>query len=1547
MDDNQTQQNEAPVNKTNIPKVYNPRPRRPMKMLDRKPFELRANPLVHGDDPDFLAIEDYFDKLLENSTHTIDQIIYNTFEPHEISLLEPATFPPELVQLQRDNIVRYQQILESRFKDRTPSLQLKLAILYFGLPVAPMKPGVAEVVVPMDVDFAADETALTHDPLRFLDEHTERTYGQEKNRVISPYLYRSLPTQELPSMKLRGGAAPGRMDWEFAVSNVPRTSANRVRVWGYQGSVLTKPSNSLWLSFIDAVDHLLGVKDPFDYRACVEIWNLSDVDKPVSRTRGMIYHGRLKSPENDPIYQLVQKWFSDAALAKTHNCFVYYDKEASPLFYQPPWTRARYIVRVWDEETENMSYMRVPTKLELTHKPNQYLTEYQRAMRVLFPDIPHQYSLFTKGAAEGLSYGLFDPPPAVWSQIVEEQAKNSQLPTLSFGKIPMPPNCVAVWIPGFHSYDTKFWTIGSPQQQLFVSWDDLLPKPKGEDHRAGLSRLLDIVATANPSASSSERRIGLDLWIPGEKFLDINNKPGRVSITKNEISVHTLFTWRHILLGFQAHRVHAQPQPMSIVARPVFKTYRFSLRGNVGKGFILDINREDATLAVFKASVRTLLYPEYTGDRADQVLHLVQSTWGKNQVEFAIRSEMTEEDWELIVRRITEPDITVSLENWTNDWTVEKGDGETWGPRYNLADIANLTTHYENIWKPKPFNESVNRFFSKSDNNRDGAERAEKLRQRFFWDTSSVFTNPTKPAIPIHGTPVETIIKTGPNVPGFTTAMRTPSEVARLEREVHTLRGNLLEKIRECPYMDCNRYFPFKDGEGLARHLREDHTILQCFLCTKQKTLLPFYDSFLIRKHFLDEHYDECKELFDTAVGRQPSSTGSAYCNRCGRSEAKLGNPTDQTHHNKTCNIGNPSSTTYCMFCGRVAANGPCICGKRVTDRLDPGHFCVKCCLEYDSSMDRAYREIHLHHCKAPGGQLNDFCRNCGVILADLSDADKAKHMSACGNQAQPGPPDSPTSPPASPLPYIKEEISPPLEVTPEIQVEIIDELGPTIDAINEIYDNEKSRSPKRKKKSPINDNTRSPKRRKQSEGQENPHGATQPEQVTGERRLVIWREATEEDEVPERRPRSPNWSKSLEDVANFWPGPDWRCSRCFRAAGSDANQIMMHTDPTKSCRIRRGQGTTLVGEMPNRSGWIPSNEWFDFSAAFFEFVEKYPAYRYTMFPVRDESVRKVWSTPYDYEAGTGSIQDDPNFGGPLFVQTRSAELPWPPYEGTIIPLTGSTSPSSTEDESEDESEDSSEDDNGDEPPDAPDSGSAPKADAPPTPQEPPTGSQPVADKPSHPPDWNRVKDLVEKDRIRRRIEAKAAKKLTPSTPEPKRPTGALAQATRPSTSGSGRSPTRPSTAGTWSSNRTTTSRTASYRPNTSDSSTHRTSSMPPTPVGWQATFTSQVSKSTTQGTSSYRPSTSGSSTIRTSSVPPSSTTRSFTTSAIQASRPSSSRSARHSTSNSSRPATRGSTGGEEGSEAPSTRSRTRAQAREAGSLEPRRRSGRIRRGQS
>ncbi|KAF3065814.1 hypothetical protein GL218_09394 [Daldinia childiae] len=112
-----------------------------------------------------------------------------------------------------------------------------------------------------------------------------------------------------------------------------------------------------------------------------------------------------------------------------------------------------------------------------------------------------------------------------------------------------------------------------------------------------------------------------------------------------------------------------------------------------------------------------------------------------------------------------------------------------------------------------------------------------------------------------------------------------------------------------------------------------------------------------------------------------------------------------------------------------------------------------------------------------------------------------------------------------------------------------------------------------------------------------------------------------------------------------------------------------MHMNENGSCRIRRSLGTARYGHMPNRSGWIVPEEKFDFKSAYYKFIIEYPAYKHTMFPVREESIKSVWEDPYTLEKAIGSIEDDPNYRGPKYLETRSDKLPWPPYKGWTIPL--------------------------------------------------------------------------------------------------------------------------------------------------------------------------------------------------------------------------------------------------------------------------------------
>lgn len=207
--------------------------------------------------------------------------------------------------------------------------------------------------------------------------------------------------------------------------------------------------------------------------------------------------------------------------------------------------------------------------------------------------------------------------------------------------------------------------------------------------------------------------------------------------------------------------------------------------------------------------------------------------------------------------------------------------------------FSHVTYKNVNVTSPKKkgfmknnkIEEALSTLFKDSKNTVDEATRMRVLRDRSFTGVSSIFTNPLKPVMPLHGPPLESIIKTGPGMPGVSIAMMTPTEMLQLQREVHSLRSQLLDRTRECPYADCDRYFTFSDGEGLDQHIREDHNVLRCFLCDKNQHLLPYYDVGQIKEHFVEEHVDDVLTAFGSLQIKGPPAAPTAA--QPGRPEQK------------------------------------------------------------------------------------------------------------------------------------------------------------------------------------------------------------------------------------------------------------------------------------------------------------------------------------------------------------------------------------------------------------------------------------------------------------------------------------------------------------------------------------------------------------------------------------------------------------------------------------------------------------------------------------
>ncbi|XXH05316.1 hypothetical protein Hte_011741 [Hypoxylon texense] len=1216
--------------------------------IEKKPFALRANPLINKDHPDFLHMEEYFLRLLRQTKFTIEEILRNTFEPYEIRLFEPVSGSPELTQLQNDNTVRFFRLLKTRFEGRTSTLQLKMAFLYFGLPVAPMRPGAYQVPELLDLDFGDDNVMFRPDPLQFLDEYTQRSYGDSNKLVTSTHFFQSPPTQTFSSLKFRGGslAAPEAMDEDLYEDGKKGDEGDEeeegeeeegeegvegeegeegvegeegeeavegeeleLTLCGFQGFI---GCPATYFDFVAATDKLLGARSIHDYKIRLQVYE-REGKAWKDEIIGTVLH-QSEPSEDDPLVTTLRKWDPDL-----HALFVEYDLEDKPSSPEPDEKGNYEVGTLIDEEGRQAIFMRVPPNLQETHKSNQFIPQYLQSIKILYPDDPHQYLQFRSG---GMTYGTLDPPKEVWDNTIA-------FGDVIFDKITIPSDHVPVLVPGFHQYSTDFTNISA-----FTAEDLKIRTP--EEDRASVATLAEAVYTAHP-VLKGRKDISLDVWIPSRDFMNTSVPGERISLQGDATTAPS--DWRLLVHNFQRLRLYANKNKLSVVVRPVYEFYQIHARDHPNYQFPIDINR--ITLAEFKKQVKEVIFPEYRDAEKDgekaQVLYLTQSTWSENTTDFVITANTDEEGWKFITRRITEQNITVSVENWTS---VEEVDEDTeWGPRYNVGSLDDLTSYYEDPTLPKekmplPYEDRMNTLFQTSGNALGGAERAARLRERFFFSDPSIFTNPTKPAMPLQAPPIETVIRTGPNVPAFTTAMRTPTEVARLEKEVHTLRGNLLSRIKECPYMECGRYFTFADGEGLARHLREDHKTLECFLCPAEVSQLARYDSSSIRRHFLLVHYDDMKALFGIPAN---SRVKVKYCNRCGRDQSKLNNPRDIQHHEQQCMHTAEHPTGWCKYCGDAEPDPKqydCRRGIQPRDyETDIGGWCKRCGMEYDDSMSEAYRERHKILCRTPCGLTNTFCPKCGVDLSDLTVPARDRHIRPCNAKVG-----------------VSEPVGTALGLSARATAGPSSDGGLDMEEILEIIGKPGSRRKYRGDRPAKRENLRSKRAEKMAK--------------------------EVEKKTPRRRKESPDWDNA--DIGDsfepytFVPEPQWRCSRCFRCAGTDMKQVELHMDESGSCKIRRGLGTTEGVPMPNRSGWIPTPDAdnYDFQKGYYQFVKKYPAYRYTMFPTHPRSVKKVWESPHNLGTAVGSIKDDPNYTGKgAYVEAvQSLRLPWPPYEGAEVP---------------------------------------------------------------------------------------------------------------------------------------------------------------------------------------------------------------------------------------------------------------------------------------
>ncbi|KAK6068277.1 hypothetical protein SCUP234_11222 [Seiridium cupressi] len=1215
------------------------------KSYRKVPFNGRCNCSITSTHPDFVVMEQYFDRQLRNAHQTVNEILEDHFTPYEIELFIPTKKAPT-VNDQRRNTEQYQDLLATTFKDKLPTLAFKMAMLYFGLPVAPMKMAPYQGVSESDLAAFDDvDRPFALDPLAFLDEYGEDDLGSGKPRDASINLRGgSLDEDELKliltdaqeesseqweqqandqlALSLRGGALAYD---ELPYHSNPRlmTAAGLRFLWlyGRQGSTGIGPK---WANFVQGVVGLLGLgaeqkinPDASVYIA-VDLWEGGPQSKDYLQTM----EGRF--------------YLNPAKIRRTE---------------------LQQVTRV---------YMRTTHEPSVHNRPSQYAAEFSRALFAPVPGTQRHYYVdlrFERGLEPvqdcGRIYLGQDPPQPLLNLIAQSQGRLDEIEIIAEVELQMDDFLPILTTARRDLPTTEPGVVGSVDKVQLL------------DQNAIAEMIVDYCLGGRGTKDSVKY---VELYLPSYSFLDVSVEPV-LCYYQNGVPVSTADLWVARIDKLKTESGGAvYDGGFAIWGRPVFHEYILINNFDTAAPaqYTLD-NLLDLDLAAFKSTVSTYLFPQrYDGHNRNDQLFL--STGEQHEEpEHVVRFDTTEHHWSEIKRRIAFDRVRVSLAPEKDKYQLEADTrweldaGSYWGPCYDVPqDDVNLKTAEAAAAAAAAASASVSGPAPATSSSKPAPK---KIR----------YPNATPyPTGMLNAPPVETLFRVGPRLPAVSSGTRTATEMAQLEQEVHTLRGLILSRNRECPFAGCGRAFPYDDEEALDTHLKEDHALLKCPYCyatgkqgNESGNQLYFQNHEQAMKHFYQNHWKDM--LKEAGVG----SNNPGFIDN-----------------------GVP---------GVVLSND----GKQ------------KQLANY--SYDTAYQITHKAGCKSLGGKTGDFCGFCGVTLKGMDDIAKRSHADYCNERPRPQ---------AVQCPTCSLDLNSPKEVkdhlrdahgnhascpwceqqfpahdrawTDEVKVQhFAGHMGvhaqiPGIGTASKVHVDDlkcpgfvdcgvivsnmtsdqywnhmgESHSIGPQSGKVFYPNGQPVQFSNRTSGI-SMAGGTQPSgsamsATTKAKTPGILQAQYEWQFSSAQRPASPDWDSRLPYMpfrrSAFVPTETMRCSRCFTLAPvrrnrNRENEIEIHSDPKLSCGIRRAPGVydPKTAPVPNRSGWIEFPSGFDFKEVRRQFFAQYPAYRGTLFPVHDDRVDDVFDDP---SQSRGQQRDDILASQVTGAAMARHQLPWPPYPG-------------------------------------------------------------------------------------------------------------------------------------------------------------------------------------------------------------------------------------------------------------------------------------------
>lgn len=262
---------------------------------------------------------------------------------------------------------------------------------------------------------------------------------------------------------------------------------------------------------------------------------------------------------------------------------------------------------------------------------------------------------------------------------------------------------------------------------------------------------------------------------------------------------------------------------------------------------------------------------------------------------YVVTPGMTEREWFRVRLHITAPSNVVNVV-WKKDidWRSKIAKSNVWGPRYGVErasptqppqptsvsfDEATVREDSERTKQTLPKTPVTDTFRSRNPHatrtmpapkssqphKPDPINRSDRERT---WATQPSIFDTASPRIPINAPPSQHMLRTTSSVPMVSKAINTPTEQARLERDLWDIRNIVLARTAQCPFKGCDFVYRLDDRVRIEHHVEYEHLAKQCMWC--DEPMYNWWSQEQKTRHLKDKHAAKLRE----ALGVKGTTTG-------------------------------------------------------------------------------------------------------------------------------------------------------------------------------------------------------------------------------------------------------------------------------------------------------------------------------------------------------------------------------------------------------------------------------------------------------------------------------------------------------------------------------------------------------------------------------------------------------------------------------------------------------------------------------------------------